>query len=77
MHDWTIAVAQHSNFACEGTVYLKIWLHNNLYMFTHLTMIFELTNQLNRFKELTLEWIDIANTEYRYTAIRIPVYRYF
>jgi hypothetical protein len=25
----------------------------------------------------TIEWIDIANTEYRYTAIRIPVYRYF
>ena len=49
----TVAVAQYSNFACEGIVYLKIWLYNNLYMFTHLTMIFELTNQLNRFKELT------------------------
>jgi hypothetical protein len=22
---------------------------------------------------LSLEWIDVANTEYRYTAIRIPV----
>jgi hypothetical protein len=29
-----------SKFACYSTVYLKIWLYNNLDMFTYLTMIF-------------------------------------
>jgi hypothetical protein len=35
MRDWTIAVAQYSKFACSSTVYLKIWLYNNLDMFTY------------------------------------------
>jgi hypothetical protein len=39
MRDWTVAVAQYSKFACSSTVYLKIWLYNNLDMFTYLTMI--------------------------------------
>ena len=43
MRDWTIAVAQYSKFACQSTVYLKIWLYNNLDMFTYLTMIFHLS----------------------------------
>jgi hypothetical protein len=28
----------------------------------------------SRLAGLALEWIDIANTEYRYAAIRIPVF---
>ena len=40
MRDWTVAVAQYSIFACFSTVYLKLWLQNNLDMFIHLTMIF-------------------------------------
>jgi hypothetical protein len=35
MRDWTVAVAQYSKFACSSTVYLKIWLYNNLDMFTY------------------------------------------
>jgi hypothetical protein len=38
MRDWTVVVAQYSKFACSSTVYLKIWLYNNLDMFTYLTM---------------------------------------
>ena len=40
MRDWTVAVAQYSKFTCSSTVYLKIWLYNNLDIFTYLTMIF-------------------------------------
>jgi hypothetical protein len=40
MRDWTVAVAQHSTFACSSTLYLRIWLYNNVNMFTYLTMIF-------------------------------------
>jgi hypothetical protein len=40
MCDWTVAVAQYSNFSCDSTVYLKIWLYNSLDMFIYLTMIF-------------------------------------
>ena len=39
MRDWTVAVAQCSKFACyKSTVYLKMWMYNNLIldMFTHL-----------------------------------------
>jgi hypothetical protein len=35
MRDWTVAVAQYSESACSSTVYLKIWLYNNLDMFNH------------------------------------------
>ena len=40
MYHCTVAVARYSKFACSRTVYLKIWLYNNLEMFTYLTMIF-------------------------------------
>ena len=33
MCDWTVAVAQYSNFACDSTVYLKICRH--VYIFNH------------------------------------------
>ena len=56
MHEWKVAVARYSKFACSNTVYLKIWLYNNLDMLIYLTteaFSRELTNQLNRFKKST------------------------
>jgi hypothetical protein len=42
MRDWTVAVAQHSTVnllvKVYTNLYLKIWLYNNLNMFTYLTI---------------------------------------
>jgi hypothetical protein len=38
-----------------------------------LTTVYPFMNQSLIKDIFTIEWIDIANTEYRYTAIRIPV----